>query len=92
MKILETDSSKEVRFLIEQLGLIEEFKKDFLDKAFRLAAEKLGLKLKVLIHPVRVALIGRKDGPGLFETLELLGREKVISRLNRLLKYWEGKA
>ncbi|MBU2474319.1 MAG: glutamate--tRNA ligase [Candidatus Omnitrophica bacterium] len=92
LKILETDSSKEVRFLIEQLGLIEEFKKDFLDKAFRLAAEKLGLKLKVLIHPVRVALIGRKDGPGLFETLELLGREKVISRLNRLLKYWEGKA
>ena len=33
------------------------------------------------VHPIRVAVSGRMDGPGLFEMLELLGRERTISRL-----------
>ena len=35
------------------------------------------------VHPVRVAVSGRQEGPGLFEMLELLGREKTVSRLRR---------
>ncbi len=35
------------------------------------------------VHPIRVAVSGRGEGPGLFEMLELLGKEKVIARLER---------
>ena len=35
------------------------------------------------VHPVRVAVSGRADGPGLFEMLEILGREKTVLRLRR---------
>ncbi len=35
------------------------------------------------VHPVRVAVSGRQEGPGLFEMLELLGRERTVSRLRR---------
>ncbi len=35
------------------------------------------------VHPIRVAVSGRGEGPGLFEMLELLGKEKVIARLKR---------
>jgi glutamyl/glutaminyl-tRNA synthetase len=33
------------------------------------------------VHPIRVAVSGRMEGPGLFEMLELLGRDTVVSRL-----------
>ncbi len=33
------------------------------------------------VHPIRVAVSGRMEGPGLFEMLEILGREKTIARL-----------
>jgi glutamyl-tRNA synthetase len=33
------------------------------------------------VHPVRVAVTGRAEGPGLFEILELLGRDRVLARL-----------
>ena len=33
------------------------------------------------VHPIRVAVSGRQDGPGLFEMLVLLGREKTVKRL-----------
>ncbi|MCQ2388343.1 MAG: glutamate--tRNA ligase, partial [Kiritimatiellae bacterium] len=35
------------------------------------------------VHPIRVAVSGRMEGPGLFEMLELLGREKTVARLRR---------
>jgi glutamyl-tRNA synthetase len=35
------------------------------------------------VHPVRVALTGSTAGPGLFELMELLGRDRMIARLRR---------
>ena len=35
------------------------------------------------VHPVRVAVSGRGEGIGLFETCELLGKEKTVARLRR---------
>ncbi len=35
------------------------------------------------VHPIRVAVSGRMDGPGLFEMLELLGRERTVARLRK---------
>ncbi len=86
--ILEQDLTKEINFLIESIEKIENFSQQEIEKYFRQAAKDLDVKAKVLVHPTRVALTGKKVGPGLFETMEALGKEKVIERLKRLLKYW----
>lgn len=89
--ILETDCSKEINLILSKLKTMDDFNKESIEKQFRLAAEELGIKLRLLVGPVRIALIGRKDGPGLFEIVEVLGKIKVINRLERLLKYWQDK-
>jgi glutamyl-tRNA synthetase len=38
-----------------------------------------------VIHPVRVAISGRTNGPGLFDAIVVLGRERCIKRLDRAL-------
>jgi len=43
-----------------------------------------GTGLGPLVHPVRVAVSGLTEGPGLFELLALLGRDKVCARLRRV--------
>ncbi|MDD4102638.1 MAG: glutamate--tRNA ligase [Kiritimatiellae bacterium] len=47
-------------------------------------AEASGTGLGALVHPVRVAVSGLTEGPGLFEMLTLLGRERVCARLRRV--------
>lgn len=49
-----------------------------------LAAAK-EVNMGLYIHPVRVAVSGLTEGPGLFEMLELLGRGKVIARIEKTL-------
>ena len=49
----------------------------------RSVAEERGIKPAALIHATRVAITGRSVSPGLYEVLELLGRERVCSRLVR---------
>jgi glutamyl-tRNA synthetase len=43
--------------------------------------EGLGLKPKLAFGPVRVAATGRRISPPLFESLELLGRESSLARI-----------
>ena len=58
-----------------------EFKHDPLDHTLRAAAQELGLKAGQMFQPIRVAVCGRKNAPGLFETLEVLGKETTLSRI-----------
>ncbi|HVZ16846.1 MAG TPA: glutamate--tRNA ligase [Terriglobales bacterium] len=58
-----------------------EFKHDPLDHALRTAAQELGLKAGQMFQPIRVAVCGKKNAPPLFETLEVLGEEKVLERI-----------
>jgi glutamyl-tRNA synthetase len=63
-----------------------EFKHDPLDQALRAAAQELGVKAGQMFQPIRVAVCGRKNAPPLFETLEVLGRERVLERIDRALQ------
>jgi glutamyl-tRNA synthetase len=63
-----------------------EFKHDPLDQALRTAAQELGLKAGQMFQPIRVAVCGRKNAPPLFETLEALGRETTLARIERALE------
>jgi glutamyl-tRNA synthetase len=58
-----------------------EFKHDPLDLALRGAAQELGLKAGQMFQPIRVAVCGRKNAPPLFETLEVLGKEITLRRI-----------
>jgi glutamyl-tRNA synthetase len=53
------------------------------EAAVRGAIEALGVKAGEVIHPTRVAATGRTVGPGLFETLHALGRERVLAALRK---------
>ena len=63
-----------------------DFKHDALDQALRAAAQELGLKAGQMFQPIRVAVCGRKNAPPLFETLEVLGREATLTRIEDALK------
>jgi glutamyl-tRNA synthetase len=60
-----------------------EFKHDPLDQALRAAAQELGLKAGPMFQPIRVAVCGRKNAPPLFETLQVLGREMTLARIEQ---------
>ena len=53
---------------------------------------ELGLNPRVAFIPVYVAVTGHRVGPPLFDSIELLGREKTLDRLDRGLKLAEGAA
>jgi glutamyl-tRNA synthetase len=62
-----------------------EFRHDELEKALRSAAQELGVKAGQMFQPTRVAVCGRKNAPPLFETLEVLGQETTLSRIERAI-------
>jgi glutamyl-tRNA synthetase len=56
-----------------------------LESTLRDLARERGIKPALLIHATRVAVTGQAVSPGLFEVLELVGRDRVVSRLSRVL-------
>jgi glutamyl-tRNA synthetase len=65
----------------ETLSGLETFDAATIERALRELAERLGLKPREAFQPIRVALTGSRVSPGLFESIELLGREKSLERL-----------
>jgi len=63
-----------------------EFTHDALDPSLRAAAQELGLKAGQMFQPIRVAVCGRKNAPPLFETLQVLGKETTLTRIEKALK------
>ena len=53
-----------------------------LDAAVRVYAEGKGLKLGKVAQPIRVALTGRSTSPGVFDVLEVLGRNESLARIS----------
>jgi len=71
------------RVLGERLEKLEPFETETIEGVCRSLAKELKLKSKDLIHPTRVAVTGRAVSPGLFETMAILGKGKVIKRINK---------
>ncbi|HUT63697.1 MAG TPA: glutamate--tRNA ligase [Anaerolineae bacterium] len=66
---------------------LDEFTGKVAEEAIREFAEKLRIGTSKLIHPIRLAVTGVTYGPGLFELLEVIGREKVVSRMRKAAAY-----
>jgi glutamyl-tRNA synthetase len=63
------------------LAELEPFTAGAIETALREVAERLGLKPRQAFQPLRVAVTGSRVSPGLFESIELLGRERALARL-----------
>jgi len=74
---------------IEVLDKVDDFNLVETEKAYRDLIEKLDIKSGDLFHPTRLAISGRTFGPGLFDIMELLGKEKTIERIKKAIKYIE---
>jgi glutamyl-tRNA synthetase len=70
---------------LEVLAQIE-FQHDPLDQALRAAAQEMGIKAGQMFQPIRVAVCGRKNAPPLFETLQVLGRETTLQRIEQAIE------
>jgi glutamyl-tRNA synthetase len=65
----------------ETLAQVEPFEAGAIEEALRALAEQLGLKPRDAFQPIRLAVTGSKVSPGLFESLEVLGRDESLARL-----------
>ncbi|HEX2505260.1 MAG TPA: glutamate--tRNA ligase [Gaiellaceae bacterium] len=69
----------------DELAAVEPFERTEIEAALRGLAEQEGLKPREAFRPIRVAVTGSKISPGLFESIELLGREETLARLEAAL-------
>ena len=65
----------------DALADVEPFAAEPIEAALRGLAERLDLKPRQAFQPIRVAVTGSKVSPGLFESLELLGRDESLARI-----------
>jgi glutamyl-tRNA synthetase len=81
------DAAMALKVLQRAKGVLPgvEFKHDPLDQALRAAAQELGVKAGQMFQPIRVAVCGRKNAPPLFETLEVLGKETTVARIDQAI-------
>ncbi len=84
-KFLKPEHCIRLRELLERLKQLDVFSQAHLEKVFIDFTKEKNLKLGDVAQPVRVALTGRTVSPGIFEVIEILGRERVLSRLSRVV-------
>ncbi|MDD5292284.1 MAG: glutamate--tRNA ligase [Candidatus Omnitrophica bacterium] len=85
-KLLENNLSKEFELLKERFASLDKFDHTSVEEVFRKTIEELKIKSKVLIHPLRAALTGALIGPGIFEVISLLGKDRVSKRLSKAIE------
>jgi glutamyl-tRNA synthetase len=80
-KLLDEAGRKALGALLPRLESVENWTPAALDAAVRRYAEEAGLKLGKVAQPLRAALTGRTTSPGIFDVLEVLGREESLARI-----------
>src|SRR4029077_10967049 len=77
--------------LTEVLPALPDWNHDACDAALRGVAAAEGVKAGLLTTATRVPIVGRAVAPPLFETMVVLGKERVIARLRRALKFFSSR-
>ena len=85
-KFLDGPGLDVVRLARRALEAVAEWTTESIEAALRVALiEDVGLKPRVAFGPVRVAVTGSRISPPLFESLEILGRDRTLARLTAVL-------
>jgi glutamyl-tRNA synthetase len=80
-----------LRDLRDALEEVDTWSEEALSGAFEATLERHDLKLGGLAQPVRVAVTGRQESPGIFETLAVVGRERTLMRLDAAIAHIESR-
>ena len=77
--------------LTDALQETHPFDQENLEKTFVSFLEKNEIKLRKIAQPLRVALTGKTASPGIFEVMQVLGKEKVIKRIRKAVEHINAK-
>ena len=77
--------------MLERLKKITLWTEGNIEQVVREIASEMNLKGKQIIHPTRISLSGKKVGPSLFALMEVLGKERNIERLERVIQRLDKK-
>jgi glutamyl-tRNA synthetase len=91
-KFLKPAALEPLRMLVEKLVSEDDFTEKALEDVFKSVMDATGLKLGKIAQPVRVALTGKTASPGIFEIIAIIGKDRVLQRLDRAILFIEGKA
>ncbi len=91
-KVLKPIAIAPLKELMAQFADMETFTEPLLEDAFKAVMAKTGLKLGKIAQPVRVALTGQTASPGIFEIVEIIGKKRVMARLEKAIEFIEAKA
>jgi glutamyl-tRNA synthetase len=90
------EKAKKKYFNAEAVGILQkiatilsemnEFSKSEIEKKYHESAQEIGASLGALVHPTRLAISGVSFGPGLFEMMEVLGKETVLRRIDQAVE------
>jgi glutamyl-tRNA synthetase len=84
-KVLDGEGRLRLEDARQALAGVDPFDTPSIEAALRDVVEKLDVKPKQVFQPVRVAISGTTISPGIFESLELLGRDETLSRIDAAL-------
>jgi glutamyl-tRNA synthetase len=82
-KTFKEGTTERLRQLAQRYRALPSWGVDVLEAELKKLASELGCKTGELIHPTRLAVSGRSVGPSLYHMLEVLGRERVLTRLEK---------
>jgi glutamyl-tRNA synthetase len=85
-KFLKPQTREPLNLLLTTLENLADFNQENLENAFKAVMTQTGLKLGQIAQPVRVALTGRTASPGIFDIIEIIGKQNVIQRLKQAIK------
>jgi glutamyl-tRNA synthetase len=79
------ENKQRLKAVRDCLSSVEKFDAAEIEAALKTSAANLGIKLGAIVHPTRLAATGSTVGPSLYHLLEVLGKEKVLARIDRAL-------
>jgi glutamyl-tRNA synthetase len=79
------EATKRLIALRDEFARIENWTLETVESTLKNLAQKLGCKTGDLVHPARVAVSGRSVGPSLYHMLEVMGKERVLKRFQRMI-------
>jgi len=84
-KNLTAENKPPLQAVCEAFARIENFSASEIETAMKATAKELGVKVGAIVHPTRFAVTGSNAGPSLYHLLEVLGKEKILRRIDRAL-------
>ncbi len=84
-------TQQELQEVVALLSNVSEFTVDAISAALKDFAKAKNMKIVALMQPLRIALIGKSSGPGVFDLMAVLGKHETINRIEKLIEFIKNK-